>query len=353
MKRIICVCLLVILMMAALAGCGQKEQKKVSDYGFYLDTECTITVYTDDEEKGRKIIKDAFALCEKYEGKMSKTVKGSDIYKLNHANGKAVSVSDSVREVLSMGIEMGKESKGRFDITVGRLTDIWDFKSDEPKVPRKSIIKAAMKTVDYENLVIEGSKVRLKRGDAEKGSEKNSGYNTAHVDLGGIAKGYISGKVAGYITKKGITSGLINFGGNVITIGKKPDGSLWNVGIQDPNEEGASIVGSTEAENQAVITSGIYERKFESGGKTYHHIIDPRTGYPAETDVEGVTLTCPREKAGECDAYSTICLLEGSSEGLEFIESKKDFEALFYCKDGSIKKTDGMDFKEAAEENGV
>lgn len=154
MKRIICVCLLVILMMAALAGCGQKEQKKVSDHGFYLDTECTITVYTDDEEKGRKIIKDAFALCEEYEGKMSKTVKGSDIYRLNHANGEAVSVSDSVREVLSMGIEMGKESKGRFDITVGRLTDIWDFKSDEPKVPQESNIKAAMKTVDYEKLAI-------------------------------------------------------------------------------------------------------------------------------------------------------------------------------------------------------
>ena len=101
----------------------------------------------------------------------------------------------------------------------------------------------------------------------------------------------------------------------------------------------------TKAADQAVITSGIYERKFKAGGKTYHHIIDPKTGYPVENDVEGVTLKCPRDKAGQCDAMSTICLLMGSDEGMKFIESNKDFEALFYCKDGSVKKTEGMDFE--------
>ena len=167
----------------------------------------------------------------------------------------------------------------------------------------------------------------------------------AKIDLGGIAKGYISGKVADFIEEQGVENAVINFGGNVVTIGKKTDGSDWNVGIQDPNAEGQQILGVTKAADQAVITSGIYERKFKAGGKTYHHIIDPKTGYPVENDVEGVTLKCPRDKAGQCDAMSTICLLMGSDEGMKFIESNKDFDALFYCKDGSVKKTEGMDFE--------
>ena len=332
MKRIVSLSLLCIMLIIAQTGCGQKEKKEISDSGFYLDTQCTITVYSEDEEKGKEIVADAFELCKNYEDKMSKTIKGSDVYKVNNAGGKAVSVSDETKEVIEMGIEMCEASDGKFDITVGRLTDLWDFKSDDPEVPSENDLEQAVSTVGSEKIKIRGNDVVIEGGKAK-------------IDLGGIAKGYISGKVADFIEEQGVENAVINFGGNVVTIGKKTDGSDWNVGIQDPNAEGQQILGATKAADQAVITSGIYERKFKAGGKTYHHIIDPKTGYPVENDVEGVTLKCPRDKAGQCDAMSTICLLMGSEEGMKFIESNKEFEALFYCKDGSVKKTEGMDFE--------
>ena len=333
-KRIVSLGLLALLIITQ-TGCGANPERKVSDSGFYLDTECTITVYDMDESEAAGLIAGAFDLCADYESKLSKTIEGSDVDRINNAGGKPVKVSEETLDVISLGLEAGKESDGAFDITVGQITDLWDFKAEDPKVPEEKDIREAVSTVGYENVKIDGDTVSL-GGDAK-------------IDLGGIAKGYISCKLAEYLEENGAEHAIINLGGNVVTIGSKPDGSDWNVGIQDPNAERQTVIGSTPAKDQAVITSGIYERKFEKDGKIYHHIIDPETGYPVENDIEGVTIKCASEDAGMCDAYSTICLLKGSAEGKKFIESKKGFEALFYKKDGTVVKTDGMDFEPAEE----
>ncbi len=332
LKRIVSYGLLVLLIITQ-TGCGEKSQEKVSDSGFYLDTECTITVYDIDEKTGSDIISGAFALCKDYEDMLSKTIEGSDVYRINEAGGKAVEVSEDTLELIKTGIEMGKESDGKFDITVGRITDLWDFKAEDPEVPAETDIEEAKATVGYDRIKIDGKKVSVPEG--------------TKIDLGGIAKGYISYKLAEYLEDNGAEHAIINLGGNVVTVGSKPDGSAWNVGIQDPNGEGQTIIGSTEAAGQSVITSGVYERKFEKNGKVYHHIIDPATGYPVDSDVEGVSLKCDSKDSGRCDAYSTICLLLGSEKGQKFIEDRDGFEAVFYKKDGSVVKTEGFDFKEA------
>lgn len=336
MKRIVSLALLALIIIAQ-TGCGENTKEQVSDSRFYLDTECTVTLYDIEEKRGKELIGKAFELCSEYEGLLSKTIEESDIYRINHAEGRQVKVDKETAEVVRLGLEMGKESDGKFDITVGRLTDLWDFKAKDPKVPKDEDIKRAISSVGYENVIVEDNTIRL----------KNKG---AHLDLGGIAKGYISGKMADYLAGEGVEHGIINLGGNVVTLGEKPDGSPWNVGIQDPNDERREVVGATEAVDMAVITSGTYERKFTSGGKIYHHIIDPDTGYPVDNDIEGVTIKCPRKDAGLCDAYSTICLLKGARAGKEFIESKEGFEALFYEKSGKAVKTSGFEYEEVQED---
>lgn len=335
--------LLVSLIIALMTACGGDESSKgtdeaeqVSDSGFYLDTECTITVYGMSAEEGQKNIDGAFKLCEDYENLLSKTIEGSDVYKINHAGGEPVKVDDETKKVIELGLKMCEESGGKFDITIGRLTDLWDFKAENPKVPDEGDIEAAIETVDYRNVQVDGNKITIKGGQS-------------HIDLGGIAKGYISYKLAEQLAGSGVEHAIINLGGNVVTIGKKPGGSDWNIGIQDPNGEGREILGATKAKDEAVITSGVYERKFEEQGKIYHHIIDPKTGYPVDNDIEGVTIKASSEKAGMCDAYSTICLLMGAKDGKAFIEDKEGFEAVFFEKGGKITKSSGMDFEEMEE----
>ena len=342
-RYVLAAALLVSLIIVLMTACGGEESSKeagqaeqVSDSGFYLDTECTITVYGKNAEEGQKKIDEAFKLCKEYEKLLSKTIEGSDVYKINHAEGRPVKVDAETKNVIALSLKMSEESGGKFDITIGRLTDLWDFKAENPKVPAEADIKAAIETVDYRNVQIDGNNITIKGG-------------RSHIDLGGIAKGYISYKLAKHLEKKGVKHAIINLGGNVVTIGEKPGGENWNIGIQDPNGESQEILGATKAKDQAVITSGVYERKFEENGKTYHHILDPKTGYPVDSNIEGVTIKASSEAAGRCDAYSTICLLKGAEEGKKFIEDKEGFEAVFFEKGGKITKTSGMDFEELEE----
>ena len=342
-RYVFAMALLVALITLLMTACGGEESgnssgqaEQVSDSGFYLDTECTITVYEMNAEVGQEKIDEAFKLCEEYEKLLSKTIEGSDVYKINHAGAQPVKVDAETKNVIALSLKMSEESEGKFDITIGRLTDLWDFKADNPEVPAEDDIKAAIETVDYRNVRIDGNNITVKGGQS-------------HIDLGGVAKGYISHKLAKHMEKKGVKHAIINLGGNVVTIGEKPGGESWNIGIQDPNGEGQEILGATKAKDEAIITSGVYERKFEENGKTYHHIIDPKTGYPVDNDIEGVTIKASSENAGLCDAYSTICLLMGVKDGKKFIEEKEGFEAVFFEKGGKITKTSGMDFEEMKE----
>lgn len=323
----------------AMAGCGasggSSDAEPPSKTGFCLNTTCDIRIYDMDTAGAQPILDGAFDLMTEYENVLSKTVEGSDVYKINHADGAPVEVSDDTINVLKIGIEMGDYSDGMFDVTIGAITDMWDFTGDNPKVPEDADIKAALPAVDYKQIKIDGNKVSL----------ANSG---AQLDLGGVAKGYIADKVTEYLESQGVTSALINLGGNVVTLGSKPDGTAFVIGIERPYSDRTAIVGTISVSDMTVVTSGIYERKFEENGVLYHHVLSPETGYPTDSELESVTIRAAKGNSGFCDGLSTVCLMLGEDKAKALIEKLQterpelQLEASFINKDDELSQTGGM-----------
>ncbi len=320
---------LIIAAVLLQAGCGTEEE--ISDTGFYLDTTCTITLYDINKDEGERLIKKSFDICEKYERLMSKTIKGSDIDRINRAEGSPVSVSPETIKVIKEGMRMGKLSGGKFDITIGRVTELWDFNSDRAEVPADEKIKEAVETVDYRKIQTEGNTITLEDPAAK-------------LDLGGIAKGYIADRITKMLVKNGAEKAIINLGGNVVAIGEKEENTPWNIGVERPYSDRSEVIGVVEAVDNTVVTSGIYERFFEKDGKKYHHILDPETGYPAQSDLEAVTVKGPSGSSMECDAISTVCILIGEKKAKKIIESMDGMEALFINKNNKATPTKGLSF---------
>lgn len=330
--------LMLTLMVAIIithSACGKKEPFTQTD--FCLDTSCQITIYDDDIKEGtaERIAKDAFQVIHRYEKLLSKTVSGSDIDRINESGGQPVEVSDETIAVIGMANEISKKSGGAFDITIGAVNELWDFRGENPQVPDAAAIAEALPGVGYEAVAVDGNTVTLTNPSAQ-------------LDLGGIAKGYIADKTAEFLEEKGIEKAVINLGGNVVVLGEKDENTPWVIGIERPFSNRTELVGSIEVTDATVVTSGIYERNFEENGVLYHHILDPETGYPAETDLEAVTITANKGQSGFCDAVSTACLLLGKERALALIEQLQreypdiGLEAALIDKNDKITQTDGM-----------
>lgn len=322
------------------------EVKPVSKDNYYLDTTCNISVYAADEvgtahadsdestlneEVANAAIDKAYELCAELDKTLSKTVEVSDISKINNANGEWVAVSDYTVELLQKGIEYSKLSDGQFDITVGGITGQWDFHATDPTLPDKDKLADAAKHVDYSAVQIDGNMVCLTDSKAQ-------------IDLGGIAKGYIGDKIVEVLEENGVTSAIVNLGGNIICIGAKPDSEGFTIGVEAPFSDRTEIVGSTQVSDKTLVTSGVYERMFEIDGKIYHHILDTKTGWPVDSDLNSITLVADKGHSVDCDAMSTICLIKGYKEAKKFIESQDGIEAVFILKDGTVKTTKGLQF---------
>ena len=337
--RIIAAVLLTAVIIIPKTGCGGKEP--VSGSEFCLDTSCEITIYDMEgmsEDKAAGIIDQAFAEIREYENMLSRTVEGSDVYRINHADGKSTEVSAETLDVIRTGLLMAELSGGKFDITVGALTDLWKFTSDNPSVPEDQEIKKALETVGYENITMKGNEVGL--SDSE-----------TRIDLGGVAKGYIADKTGEYMEAQGVTKAIINLGGNITAIGEKEEDTPWTIGIERPYSDRSEIVGSIKVSDKTVVTSGIYERQFVEDGVRYHHVLDPQTGYPAETDLEAVTITAVKGNSGFCDSLSTACLILGKEKAHRLVLKLQDeypqmeIEAAFIDKNDNIAQTDGMNLE--------
>ena len=318
----------VMLCMALLlTGCQSKavEPRKQSTVVFYFDTVVTISVYSDDEN----ILEGLDAECLRYENMLSKTVEGSDVWNINHAKGERVAVNEETRELILTALEFSRLSDGRFDITVEPCVSLWDFTSeDRGTLPDAEELAAAAEKVDWTKVDVNDEGVLIPEGMS--------------IDLGAIAKGYISDRIADYFVEKGVESALLNVGGNVRTVGLKPDGSNWRIGIQDP--EGVrdqSIVGVATLGDNAVVTSGIYERGFILDDVVYHHILDPDTGWSVQNELAGVTIVA--KEACTADALSTTVFAMGLEEGSAFIENFDGVDAIFVTRDGDISWTSGLD----------
>ena len=311
--------LLLWLMCLALVGCGSSHKTEpLSEARLLLDTVCTITVY---DAAGQELLTEALDLCEHYEAMFSRTMEGSSIWRINHAEGLPVPVETQTAELLRAGLDYGSFSGGLFDITVGRLCALWDFNGN-PAVPSPVQLAAARDTVDYTQVFIEGNTVRL--GDPQ-----------AWLDLGGIAKGYIADQIAGFLKERGVKSAIIDLGGNIVTIGHKPDGEPWHIGVNHPFGNRSEIMGGISVGEASIVTSGIYERQFVDNGTLYHHILDPLNGMPAESDVVSVTIVSESSAVG--DALSTIVILVGSENAADlFYQAHGVMGAVLMLKSGEL-----------------
>ena len=318
---------LLLCLSLLLSGCGAKdaEANKQSRVVFYFDTVVTVTAYTDDAD----ILSEMEEECRRYEQLLSKTVEGSDVWNINHADGERVAVSPETRELILKALEFSRLSCGRFDISIEPCVSLWDFTSESRGVlPDADALAEAASKVDWTQIDVNDEGVLVPA--------------SMSIDLGAIAKGYISDRIADFLVAGGVESALLNVGGNVRTVGLKPDGSNWRIGIQDP--EGArdqSIVGVVTLAGNSVVTSGIYERGFTLDGVVYHHILDPETGWSVQNELAGVSIVT--EEACTADALSTTVFAMGLEEGTAFIEGMEGVDAIFVTRDGDVSWTSGLE----------
>lgn len=309
MKRLFAVCML-LLLSASLLAC--RRQSAVSAVDFACDTVVTVTAYASQEE-----VDEAIRLCRSYERLFSKTIEGSDIWNLNHAEGKPVQVDPETAALLKLAAEVGEASGGAFDVTIAPVSALWDFASEQPAVPAENDLAQAVRLVNYQNIRIENNTVTLLEG--------------CELDLGGIAKGYIADCISAYLKSRGVAHACINMGGNIVVFGGKPDGKPWTIGVRDPNgtpEQSEEVV---ELYDGVLVTSGNYERFFILDGTRYHHILDPKTGMPVQNGLASVTILA--DSSAVADALSTACFVLGEEPGKSLLD-QYGAKAIFLYQDG-------------------
>lgn len=278
---------------------------------FVFDTVVELRAYCSQE-----LMDQAVERCNYFEERFSRTLEGSDVWNVNHAAGKPTQVAQETADIITQSLAYCEASEGLFDITIGAVSSLWDFV--EGVKPDDADIKEAIKHIDYRGVTVDGTTVTL--ADPK-----------AMLDLGGTAKGYIADALKTLFTQGGCVSGVLNLGGHVCLIGFKPDGSDWNVGVQDPNDDEQATIASIKRSDMSVVTSGLYERQFKADdGKTYYHILDPKTGYPVKTDL--VSSSVVGADSLQCDALATLMFLLGHDKALDLLNTTDGLEGLVVSK---------------------
>lgn len=332
--------LLCLCMLAACAGGGEQneqaasgEQAKLTKEVYAMDTVMDLTIYgfhkegkaLSETELG-EVMNQAVALINRLEGLFSVTKQDSDIAKINAAGGKPVTVADETYDLLQKCLHYSDITDGMFDISIYPLVKLWGFTTGEYHVPTEQEIRKVQDQIDYKKIRLsDGNNVQIEEG--------------MQIDLGAAAKGYLSQKLMDLFRTEGIESAIVSLGGNVQAMGKKEDGSLYNIGLVDP-ADGTSIYGTLEVEDRAVITSGIYQRYFEKDGQTWHHIMDKGTGKPADNGLASVTVVTADGSTG--DALATALYVMGEEKAVEYQKKHPEIEIILIRKDGSLWQSDEL-----------
>lgn len=292
---------------------------------FRFNTTNTVSAETDDDA----ILDEVVALCDRYELLFSRVDPASELFRLNEAKGRPVEVDAELASFIGTALTYCERTGGLYDVTMGSATQLWDFKRQA--VPAADHLAAALERVDFRNVVVEGATVTLRDP-------------LACVDLGGIAKGYIADAVLALLRERGVQHALVNLGGNVAVMGGKPDGTPWRVGIRKPFASCAlpllDSFATVAVSDGSVVTSGVYERAFERDGTLYHHILDPRTGYPAKTDVLSATVVS--RASLDADGFTTALVIMGADRALAFVEADPALEAVLVTDEGDVLATSGI-----------
>ena len=320
----------ILLTALLLTGCAEQQAAEPvaaadenaepnSRTVFAMDTVMELSAYGADDALMEAAEQEILGL----ESRLSVTDAGSEIYALDH-NGLA-ELSPDTTELMQTALEMCERTDGALDVSIYPVLRAWGFTTGSYQIPTQEEIENLLTQVDYRKVTLENGTASIAQG--------------MEVDLGSVAKGYTGDQVSQLLREGGVTSALLNLGGNVQLVGGKPDGSDWRVAVQDPESDG--YLGVLSLRDKAAITSGGYERNFVGDdGEVYWHIIDPATGAPARSGLISVTVIGDRGVV--CDALSTALFVMGLDKAAEYWRRYGDFEAVFVAEDGSVAITSGL-----------
>lgn len=317
MKRFFKIYLTAALLTAfLLTGCTTSAPQEAEF--FAMDTLMSVKLWG-----GEASASDVSAEINRLEALLSVTRETSVLSQLNAAGSAELSADTTF--LLTQALALSERTDGAFDPTVYPLVEAWGFPTKEYRVPAQTELDSLLSCVGTEHVHFDGSAVTLDAG--------------TRLDLGGIAKGYAAQCCAELLKEKGVDAAILSLGGNVQTIGSKPDGSAWVVGIADPSDPSQAIAVLTFEGSMALVTSGTYQRYFEENGVIYHHILDPQTGLPADSGLLSVTILA--QDGTLADGLSTALFVMGLEEGSRFWRESNDFEAVFLTSEGKILATEG------------
>lgn len=317
MKRV----LAALCTLMLLTGCAPQAAQPAAERTFFaMDTVMTLRLYEGGDEA---LLREAEGRVRALEGLLSVTDQDSEVYTLNHTG--AAELSPETAALLSSALELCGRTEGALDISIYPVLRSWGFTTGEYSVPNDEALAALLPMVDYTRIELEGDAATLPDG--------------MEIDLGSVAKGYTGAALAEFLREGGVTSALLDLGGNIQAVGARPDGSPWRVGVRNP--EGEGNIGVVEVADQAVITSGGYERYFEEDGVRYWHILDPETGKPARSGLLSVTVV--GDSGVMCDGLSTALFVMGREGAIEHWRAHRDFEAVLVSEDGSVTITPGLE----------
>lgn len=321
--RVISIVLTVAVVAAAVLGIVyfSSRNNPYEESFIAMGTVFSVKIYGGDKEQAGEQIKEAVV---KYEDELlSKNSEDSVIYKINE-NGEG-EISEELYELMTLSQQISADSDGAYDMTVGALTGLWNIGTEDARVPSQEELSQALKTVDYKSVSLTETSITLAQGQ--------------QIDLGAIGKGYMCDKAVDILKENGVESAVISAGGSVLVYGKNPSGGEWKVGIRDPFGTSSDIFSALSVEESYISTSGDYERTFTENGKTYHHILNPQTGYPADSGLSSVTVVS--SSGALSDALSTACFVLGYEKSLPLLE-KYGAEGIFVTHDKQVYATDGI-----------
>lgn len=310
--------LLAISLLLAIILCGCTENDLTEREIFAMDTLMTLRVWGDDS-----LAAEAVAEINRLDSLLSVTDENSEIFALNR--GGTATVSEDTSLLIWQAADISRRTEGAFDPTVYPLVTLWGFTQETQRVPEQNEIDDALTLIGIEQIAFDGDMVYLSNG--------------AKIDLGGIAKGYTAQTVIDFLKNNGVETAFLSLGGNVQTLGSKPDGSPWVIGIANPDNPSQAIACVQFFDDMALVTSGGYQRYFEDNGVRYHHILDPKTGMPADTGLASVTVLA--RDGTLADGLSTALFVMGMDKAVEIWRESNDFEAVFITENGEIFVTDG------------
>ncbi|GGM36520.1 FAD:protein FMN transferase [Paraliobacillus quinghaiensis] len=321
-----------LLILVFLAGCSSNEgdllQSPYKQTEFLMGTVVTVKIYDEGKEN---VLDSVFNRIEMLAEQIGVGEVDSQIDEVNaNAGEKPTEVTDDVFELVQAGKSYSEQAEGSFDITIGPLTSLWHIGYDDARKPEQAEIDEVLSLINYKKVTLDEENKTVYLED-----------ENMQMDLGAIAKGFIADEVNEVLDENGVTTSIIDLGGNIFVKGNNPSGDKWTVGIQDPFSARGETVGKIEASDQSIVTSGIYERYLEVDGVSYHHLLNPIDGYPFDNEIAGVTIVS--EKSIDGDALSTVVFSKGLEGGMAFIENQEGVEAIFVNKDNQIFITSGLE----------